>query len=387
MERVILHLDMDAFYASVEQMDNPELRGRPVIVGGTSNRGVVSAASYEARKFGIHSAMPIFQAKKRCPKAVFRPVRMGRYKEVSEQVMAILESYSPLIEQVSIDEAYMDISGLDRLYGSHEAIARKLKQGIKQTTSLSCSIGIAPNKVLAKIASDMHKPDGLTIIAHSDVDPFIARLPIKQVPGVGKKTAQRLRNLGVITLGDIRRITEHTLSEKIGKFGSRLLALCKGIDDSPVVPYREAKSISSEETLRADTSDMELLKQELLAQAEIVGRRLRNKGLKGGTVTVKLKRSDFTLITRSLTLEASTHSTNTLYERGLQLLEEFDLSGKFRLIGIGVSNLVSAHEAPKQLSLFDKGDSRAKSWGDVEKAVDVIRDRFGRDAIKRGGLV
>ncbi|MFH1125183.1 MAG: DNA polymerase IV [Pseudomonadota bacterium] len=387
MKRVILHVDMDAFYASVEQKDRPELRGRPVIVGGTTNRGVVSAASYEARRFGIHSAMPIFEARRKCPDGIFLPVRMGRYKEVSWKIMTLLEGYSPLVEQVSIDEAFVDISGLDRLHGSSKEVASKIKLSIGLATSLTCSVGVAPGKVFAKIASDMNKPDGLTVIEPQDLSRVIQDLPINKVPGVGQKAVQRLQRLGVLTLGDVGKISETALLTEMGRFGARLLDLSKGIDNSPVVRFSEAKSMSSEETLQTNTGDPRVLRQTLLALTETVGKRLRHGEHRGETVTLKLKRSDFTQITRSMTLEEPTSSTHAIYEVGLRLLEEYEGSGEFRLIGIGISNLTSAHEIPKQLSLFEGADLKAKSWKQVEKAMDTIKERFGGDAIKRGTLL
>jgi DNA polymerase-4 len=387
MTRRILHIDMDAFYASVEQKDNPELRGKPVIVGGTSGRGVVSAASYEARKYGVRSAMPIFQAKKRCPHAIFVPVRMDRYIQMSEEVMGVLHQYSPLIEQVSVDEAYMDISGLERLYGSAEEIAGKIKVEIKKKTSLTCSIGIAPGKLFAKIASEMGKPDGLTIIRPDQVDEVIRSLTVDQVPGVGKKAKEKLAHLGVYTLGDLRKFSDQKLVDEIGQFGLRLKEFSLGIDDTPVVVYSEAKSISNEETLEKDTDDPEVLKREILSQAESVGRRLRGKGLRGCTITLKLKRSDFTQQTRSITLKDPTNSTETIYKWSLLLLDEVDMHEKFRLVGVGVSNFSSCSGGPVQMSLFQEADQKKKSWENVEKAMDLIKSRFGRDAIKRGPLV
>ena len=385
MNRVILHIDMDAFYASVEQMDNPALKGKPVIVGGTSNRGVVSAASYEARKFGIHSAMPIFQAKQKCPEGIYIPVRMNRYQEVSRQVMEILRGFSPLIQQVSIDEAYMDISGVDKLLGGPRDIGLEVKNRIRETTSLTCSIGIAPNKFLAKVASDMDKPDGLTIVPPEKVPQFIDRLSIERVPGVGKKTVRTLNRMGVLTLGHIQRFSEHELLRKTGKFGERLWKLSRGIDETPVVPHRASKSISSERTLAVNTNDREVLKRQLLIQSEIVGKRAREKGVGGSTVTLKLKRADFTQMTRRVTIEKATNSTNTIYEEGLKLLDQVKSSRKFRLVGIGLSNFVPLEEVSQQLSLFGKTEPLDRSWEDVEKAMDTIKERFGRDAIKRGG--
>ena len=387
MDRIVLHIDMDAFYASVEEMDRPELRGKPVIVGGTSNRGVVSAASYEARKFGVRSAMPIFEAKRRCPHGIFIPVRMGRYQEVSRQVMHILERYSPVIEQVSIDEAYMEVSGLERLFGSPVELATRMKQEVKERTALTCSVGIAPNKFLAKIASEFRKPDGLTVISPGEAEPFAASLPIEKIPGVGKKTVDRLKAMGVSRLGHVGDLPEQVLSRAVGKFGRTLLAFARGEDDSPVVPYSDAKSISNEETLEENSDDPRILRKELLSLAENVGRRLRESGLAGSTVTLKLKRADFVLITRSLSLSKPTNSTNTLYKAGLRLLDEVELSGKFRLIGIGASKLVRTAEGQEQLELFDEESKKASSWKSVEKAMDNIKKRFGKDAIKRGGVL
>ena len=387
MNRVIFHIDMDAFYASVEQMDNPALRGKPVIVGGTSKRGVVCAASYEARKFGVHSAMPIFQAEKKCPKGIFLPVKMARYREVSKQIMSILRGFSPLVQQISIDEAYMDISGVDRLLGTPEGIGRHIKQGIREATSLTCSIGIAPNKFLAKIASDLEKPDGLKVIHPEEVQEFIEKLPIERVPGVGGKSALSLHKMGIQTLGDVKRVPQSLLKRKTGKFGNRLLELSKGVDASAVVPSAQAKSISSEETLAVNTNDVEVLKKELLVQSEIVGRRARDRGVKGTTVTLKLKRANFKQMTRSVTLDQATNSTNTIYEQGVKLLQRVKRSAKFRLIGVGLSNLVTSEAFPMQLDLFQATGTKANTWEEAEKAMDAIKEKFGRDAIQRGGLL
>jgi DNA polymerase-4 len=378
---------MDAFYASVEQLDNPALKGRPVIVGGSTNRGVVSAASYEARKYGIHSAMPIFKARKKCPRGVFLPVRMGRYKEMSRKVMQVLEGFSPLVEQISIDEAFMDVTGGERLFGSPGVLGQEVKQKIRGATSLTCSIGIAPNKFLAKVASDMDKPDGLTIIRPDQALEFIACLPVEKVPGVGEKMAQRLRKFKVRFLGDITRISETLLSRETGKFGARLMALATDLDGPPVVPYNEAKSVSSEQTLREDTSDRRVLKKYLLMESERVGKRLRAKALKGSTVTLKLKRADFVLMTRSITLEKPTGSTEIIYRKGLELLEDFDPRIKARLIGIGVSKLSTREGSPMQMDLFTGERGQEVAWEDVERAMDSITERFGGDAITRGSAL
>jgi DNA polymerase-4 len=387
MERIVLHIDMDAFYASVEQLDHPELRGKPVIVGGSSNRGVVSAASYEARKFGVRSAMRIFQAKKRCPQGIFVPVRMRRYKEMSDQVMEILETYSPIVEQVSIDEAYLDLTGLERLHGSSERIARRIKEEIRGVTSLSCSIGIAPNKFLAKVASETNKPNGLTVISTQKASEVARGLPGGKVPGVGKKTVERLEKLKVTHLGDLLRVSEAELLKAVGKFSYTLLEFAQGIDDSPVVCHTDAKSISSEETFEENTNDYEVLRKELLVQAEEVGRRLRKHGLKGGTVSLKLRRADFVRITRSISFSEPTDSTNVLYGWALKLLDAVDLSEKFRLIGIAISGFASGENTQEQLSLFAGKGRRHGSWREVEKAMDSITEKFGHEAIKRGSLI
>jgi DNA polymerase-4 len=387
MERIVLHIDMDAFYASVEQLDHPELRGKPVIVGGSSNRGVVSAASYEARKFGVRSAMPIFQAKKRCPQGIFVPVRMRRYKEMSDRVMEILEKYSPIVEQVSIDEAYLDLTGLERLHGSPEHIARRIKEEIRKLTSLSCSVGVAPNKFLAKVASESNKPDGLTIIPSRDASKVAQNLPAGKVPGVGKKTVDRLEKLKVITLGDLLTLPEAVLLKAVGKFACTLVEFAKGMDDSPVVLHTDAKSISSEETFEENTSDFDVLRKELLVQAEEVGRRLRRDELRGNTVTLKLRRADFVRITRSISFSEPTDSTKAIYGWALRLLEAVDLSEKFRLIGIAVSGFAKTQGAAAQLNLFGAESRRDESWREVEKAMDSIAEKFGHEAIKRGSLI
>jgi DNA polymerase IV len=387
METIVLHIDMDAFYASVEQLDHPELRGKPVIVGGSSNRGVVSAASYEARKFGVRSAMPIFQAKKRCPDGIFVPVRMSRYKQMSDQVMEILEKYSPTVEQVSVDEAYLDLTGLERLHGSPEQIARRIKDEIRSVLSLSCSVGIAPNKFLAKVASESNKPDGMTIIPSREAEEVAQSLAVVKVPGVGKKTVDRLARLKVITLCDLLVLPEAALLKAVGKFAYTLLEYAKGRDDSPVVSHTDAKSISSEETFEENTNDLEVLRKVLLVQAEEVGRRLRKNDLKGSTVTLKLRRADFVRITRSISFSEASDSTNTLYGHALRLLEAVDLSEKFRLIGVAISGFAKTQSAAAQMKLFGGESRRDESWREVEKAMDSIKDRFGREAIKRGTLI
>jgi DNA polymerase-4 len=379
---MILHIDMDAFYASVEKLDNPRLRHKCVIVGGTSNRGVVSAASYEARRFGVHSAMPIYQAKQRCPHGVFVPPRMGRYKEVSKKVMALLKEFSPLVEPVSIDEAYMDITGCRRLFGEPHEIAHEIKRKIKETLQLTCSVGVAPNKFLAKIASDLEKPDGLTLIMPEQVPQFIESLPIKKVPGVGKKTVRQLEALGIRILGDVQRLPEKALLKHLGKFGRRLRALSSGSDASPVTPHTPHKSISTEHTLAADTRDVKLLKRYLLRQSAEVARQLRQAGVHARTIVIKIKNADFKTVTRRTTIAVPTQSSETIYKHAAQLIDNFKITQKIRLIGVGTTGF-SAVTASVQMSLFDQKEKPNDNWEKVDKALDSISQKFGKNAIGR----
>jgi DNA polymerase-4 len=373
---------MDAFFAAIEVLDNPSLKGRPVIVGGSTGRGVVSTASYEARRFGIHSAMPIFKAKEKCPQGIFLPVKKDRYKEVSKRIMDMLKDFTPLVEQVSIDEAYLDITGSEALFGDVEKIARQIKARISKETGLTCSIGIAPNKFLAKIASDMHKPDGLTIIPADDVDKFLSRLPVEKIPGVGKRTIKGLRHYGIKTVADLKRFSKEQLLKDFGRFGGRLYELAKGMDNSPVVPYREVKSISSEETLPSDTGDFIILKEKLISHAEKVAWRLRQEGLKGRTITLKIKFEDFSEISRSRTVALSTDSTKIISDCAIKQLKDYPLKRKVRLIGVAVSNLEGGKEW-SQISFFMEGGKEEKERK-TDEAMDEIRKRFGGKVIKRG---
>jgi len=382
---MILHIDMDAFYASVEQLDNPDLKGKCVIVGGQSNRSVVSAASYEARKYGVRSAMPVFIAKQKCPQGVFVLPRIKRYKEVSKTIMKLLCDFSPLVEPVSIDEAYMDITGGERLLGSPQQIGIHLKENIKKKTNLTCSVGIAPNKFLAKIASDMNKPDGLFIISPEEAHEFIKTLPINKVPGIGKKTGSHLENLGITTLGDVKKFDEKMLLHKLGKSGKRLIELSSCIDLSPVIPFTQRKSFSTEHTLSQDTRNPAILKKYLLKHSEQVGRELRRQKVKAKTITLKLKHANFKQITRSSTLDDPTQSSETIYATACQLLLTYRPKTKIRLIGVGASGLMPS-TVPFQLALFEQKEQKGTNWEKVEKAVDTIIDKFGTDAVRRGTL-
>lgn len=381
--RVIAHIDMDAFYASVERLDNPELEGKPVIVGGGSKRGVVSAASYEARKFGVHSAMPIFQAKRLCPDGIFLPVRMQRYVEISRVVMGSLGEFSPLVEQVSVDEAYIDLTGTEGLFGPPVEAACAIKQRICEATSLTCSIGLSTSKLLAKIASDMDKPDGLTVIPPGGVRAFLEKLPIGKVPGIGKRSEEELSKLGVARIGDLHRFERKFLVERFGKFGERLSRIARGEVDSPVVPYTAPKSISGEMTFENDTDDSSVIKKILLAQSDRVARRLRKQGFRGRTVTLKLKTGDFRTLTRSSTLERPVQLADVIYREAVKLFEAERLREKVRLVGVGIGKLEPAEESG-QLPLFSEKGAREEKWEKAERAMDEITDRFGRGAVKRG---
>ncbi len=380
---MILHIDMDAFFASVEQHDRPELKGKCVLVARDTDRGVVTTASYEARKFGVHSAMPVFQARKLCPQAVYIPPRKGRYGEVSRQIMSLLSEFSPLVEPVSIDEAFVDISGCGRLHGSPAETAETIKNRIFEATGLTCSVGIAPNKFLAKIASDMNKPDGLFAIMPDEMSAFIKTLPIRKVSGVGKQTRKILETLSIETLGDVQKYSEPFLIGRLGKFGSRLASLAAGIDPSPVIPHTPAKSISSEHTLSRDTADKQELKRYLQSQSEEVGRQLRKADLRARTVTLKVKDADFKIVTRSRTLSVPTQSSETIIKSATLLLDAYQLNKKIRLIGVGASGLVSGR-TPVQQDLFDGPVKQNAAWEKIDKTMDAIASKFGPESIRKG---
>ena len=373
---------MDAFFAAVEVLDKPHLRGKPVIVGGTTNRGVVSTASYEARKYGVHSAMPIYEAKKRCPEGVFLPVRKKKYAEFSRKVVDILRGFSPLVEQVSIDEAYLDITGTEALFGAPDQVARRIKETIRNETGLTCSIGAAPSKFLAKVASDMNKPDGLTIILGADVDKFLSQLPVEKIPGAGKRSVERLHLYGIKMVADLRRFSAERLSRDFGKFGKRLHELAAGEEDSRVVVSRETKSISSESTFESNTKDRAVLRKEIKYHAERVAERLRREKLRACTITIKIKYSDFSLVTRGHTVGKATDSTRAIVDAAMKLFMDNPLRSKVRLMGVAASNLESSAKNI-QMELFETGLTKGKERR-VDEAVDKIRERFGSKVITRG---
>jgi len=382
---MILHLDMDAFFASVEQLDNPDLKGRCLVVGGSSKRGVVAAASYEARRHGIHSAMPMFKALPKCPEIVVVPPRRARYAEVSRKIMGFLETLSPKVEPVSIDEAFMDISGLTQLFGTPVELGRHIKHEIRNRFELTASVGIAPGRTFAKIASDMDKPDGLTVIMPEDVPQFIETLTVNKIPGVGKIMAQKLRVAGLATLGAVRLLDQATLTKKAGKFGERLYALSRGIDSTAVAVHQPAKSVSAEETFEKDTRDRKVLRRYLLKQAESVGRQLRKIGMFGNVVVIKMKDHRFKVTTRQTALSRPTQSAEVIYRTAVNLLERNFPAKPLRLIGVGAGNLTDQPQ-PRQMSIFEIHTPSEPSWESVGPVMDQIKAKYGKGAIKKGSL-
>ncbi|MCG8684697.1 MAG: DNA polymerase IV [Desulfobacterales bacterium] len=383
---MILHVDMDAFFAAVEQRDNPALKGKPVIISGYSKRSVVSTASYEARKYGIHSAMPVFKAKQKCPHVIIQPGSRNKYSRDSKKIMDILRQFSPLVEPVSIDEAFLDVHGCAKLFGSPEQIAEQIKLKIFKELSLTCSIGIAPVRFLAKIASDMNKPDGLTIIPKEKVDHVINNLPIKKVPGVGARAMKQMEVLQVSTLGDIKQLDMDLLNRKFGKMGKRLFELAHGIDRTRVEPTSTRKSISSETTLSKDVCHLDDIRKILLAHAHRVGRDLRAKKWLCRNVSIKIKFSDFTTVTRSKKTANWIASSNAIYDEAVSLMEKVKVKKKIRLIGVGVSDFQDRSE-PVQLSLLpDQNETTNRQWESVDKAMDSVISKFGADILKKASL-
>ncbi len=387
---------MDAFFASVEQLDHPEWRGKPVIVGG-AERGVVSAASYEARKFGVHSAMPSFQARKLCPHGIFTRGNRARYVEVSRQIMATLQNFSPAVEQASIDEAYLDASGLERLFGPIDELGRAVKKAVYERTGLTCSVGAAPVKFLAKIASDLRKPDGLSIIHPHEVQAFLAALPLAKIPGLGPQTLKQLASYGIKNAVDAQNYPPEFWARSFGKMGKVICERCHGRDEREVEPYTEPKSESAENTFEKDCTDREELKNWLLRQSERVGASLRKHGYSGRTITLKVKYADFTQVTRSHSLKKNTNSTRVIFEVGAALLDELAPKSPIRLIGIGVSNFENKNapqsgmltlpglKLPEEDALMPAHMDETKE-ASLDKALDALRDKFGREAVVRGRL-
>jgi DNA polymerase-4 len=380
---MILHIDMDAYYASVEIRDNPHLADKPVIIGGSpTGRGVVSTANYIARKYGVHSAMPTSQAIRLCPHATFIRPRMAHYAAISKQIRGIFHRYTDLVEPLSLDEAFIDVSGSRRLFGDAVAIAELIKASIANELGLTASAGVAPNKFLAKVASDLEKPNGLVVVARDAIQSFLDPLPVSRVWGVGAQTQMKLAGYGVHTIAQLRQLSLDTLKSAFGIHSEHFWRMARGLDTRAVVPDREAKSISHETTFQRDLTDRESLQAWLLDLTDQVARRMRRCKLVGRTVQLKIRYSNFETIARSCTLAEPTHSTDTFARTALELFSQshirFDRG--IRLIGMGVDKL--SQNRPVQLTLFDQDDAaRSKR---IDKATDEIREKFGTWALKRG---
>ncbi len=405
--RVILHVDMDAFYAAVEVLDDPELAGQPVIVGGTGPRGVVASCSYEARAYGVRSAMPSARARQLCPQAVFVAGRFHRYAEISRSIHAVFQDYTPLVEGISLDEAFLDVTGSERLFGPAPQIAAAIRTRIAQELGLACSVGVAPSKFLAKLASEAAKPSasvqgavpgpGEVVIRPGEELRFLHPLPIESLWGVGPATAARLRSLGVATVGDLAQLSPDVLEAAIGRaHGRHLGQLARGIDDRPVEPDRATKSVSHEETYPIDRYDRVELRQEVVKMADSVASRLRRSGLVGRTVTLKVRSSDFVTHTRSRSGSENLSDGPTIAARALALLDDEDLSPGIRLLGVGVSNLTATGAEPaQQLQMRLDLDAPAvlgegfagESWHRASQAVDAVRGRFGDGAVGPATLI
>lgn len=376
---VILHVDMDAFFASVEQLDHPQLRGRPVLVGGDGPRGVVAAASYEARAFGCHSAQPMATARRQCPQAVVVPPRGSRYRQISDRIFAIFEAVTPLVQPLSIDEAFLDVTGVLGLYGPATTIGADIKRRISSELGLTASVGIGPNKFVAKLASDLNKPDGLTAIGSDGIQQRLAPLPIDRMWGVGPVTSQKLRGFGVHTFGDLQRVPVGVLESWLGVQGRRMAQLARGEDSRPVTSDHQAKSISHEQTFAVDIQDPQTVRRVLFAQVEAVARRLRRCGFRARRVTVKFRFGAFETITRSCSLQEPTQRDDRLWEAALGLFDRWaeHAFAPIRLIGVGAGQLTTS---PDQLHLFThQADERVEALG---RLADQIQAKFGQGVIR-----
>lgn len=376
--RNILHVDMDAFYASVEQRDNPELVGKAVVVGGGSKRGVVAAASYEARKYGVRSAMPMVEALRRCPELHRVPPRMSHYKSVSDQIFAVFREFTPLVEGLSLDEAFLDVTASMTLFGSPEEIAAGVKERIRQRTSLTASVGVAENKLVAKIASDLEKPDGLTVIWPADYARRLDPLPAGVIPGIGRETRKQLDKIGIETIRDLRTAPDRVLDPIFGRFTQKTRDRASGIDKRPVVSSHDEKSISAEETYDSDLASPDAMDRELLRLSERTATRLRKHELAAGTVQVKIRQSDFKTFTRQRSITPASDKTDQVYGIAWELLHGWlrqNPEARIRLLGVGCSKLVPI----RQQDLFASIEVQPA----VDRTVDEIRDRFGSAAMAR----
>ena len=382
-ERQIIHVDMDAFYASVEQRDNPDLVGKAVIVGGDPRRrGVVSAASYEARRFGVHSAMPMSQAVRLCPDAIVLPVRMKRYVEFSKQIHAIFQTFTPQVEPISLDEAFLDVTGSLRLFGPAQKIGRQIKKQIRDQLRLVASVGVAPNKFLAKLASDLDKPDGFVVIAEQDKQRVLDPLDVSRIWGVGPVKQKALKSAGIDTIKQLREAPTEILHDIFGDQTAHVLRLARGDDDREVESVRDAKSISSERTFATDITDKDALLDVLLSEVEDVAQRLRLNDLEAKTITLKLRYDDFRTVTRSATFDDPTNVTRTLWQRAREVFLKWHRKspGALRLLGFGASGLQKTGAG--QRPLFPEPEDEKQKR--LDKAFDQIRGKFGHDILKRG---
>ncbi len=378
----ILHVDLDAFYASVEALKDPSLAGKPVVVGGAGGRGVVMSASYEARAFGIRSAMPAVRARRLCPDAAFVPPDFESYKAHSNRFREVLLSVTPLVEPIALDEAFLDVGGAVLLFGPPDAIAARIRAEVAREVGVTCSVGVAPTKLVAKLASTSAKPDGMRVVRAGEVEAFLDPLPAEALWGVGEKTVETLSRLGVRTVGDLARTPVAVLARLLGDLTAQTLSeLARGIDERPVVPYEPPKSVSHEETFGTDLDDPEDLLREILALSGKVAKRLREDGYRARTVVLKVRLANFTTLTRSRTLPAPTDLGADIYQVGADLYRALPgARRRVRLLGVQATGLVSA--GAEQLALL-----RGNRWGDVERAVDRIEQRFGRGAAKPAALL
>jgi DNA polymerase-4 len=381
--RKILHVDMDAFFASVEQRDDPSLQGIPVVVGGSLNsRSVVSAASYEARKFGIHSAMPMAEVYRRCPHAVLLPVNIPKYRAVSQQIQQIFLTYTPMVEPLSLDEAFLDVTGSLSLLGPAEKIAQLIKRRIQLELNLTASVGLACNKFLAKIASDLRKPDGFVVVQPDRIQEFLDPLSVERIWGVGKKTAEQLHTLNIRTVRDLRNLEQGYLTKLLGVIGSQLYLLARGTDERPVTSDRVVQSIGRETTFANDIADRDLLETVLLKLSVDVGRSARKESLKGKTISLKVRFSDFKTISRSHTLTQASNLDDVIYREVCQLLREVELRQPVRLMGVTLSNLTDKEES--QLSLFAE---LTQDRENLTKVMDLVKEKYGEMSITRAKLL
>ncbi len=383
MTRAVLHVDMDAFYASVEQRDDPSLVGKPLIVGGTAGRGVVAAASYEVRKYGVHSAMPMSTALRLCPHAVCVRPRMARYKEVSDQVFGVFNEITPMVQGLSLDEAFLDVTASRALFGDAVAIARRIKSRIKEITGLTASVGVASNKLVAKIASDLDKPDGLTIVPEARIQAVLDPLSVRRLPGLGRKSGDKVEAAGIHTLGQLRVAPDTLLRPLFGRYTQRVRERAAGIDDRPVLPDRDEKSLSAEETFERDIGDPRVLQAGLTRLAELACERLRRKQLMAGCIGVKIRRADFVTFTRQRAVAPPTHDGRTVANVARDLLARWLKNApgaKLRLLGVVLTDLSPA----SQLGLFEDSPPHTSR---LDAALDEARARFGSGALRRGNTI